>query len=63
LLFFSFFYSKNFGGEKEMPIYFYLNLREENEKCSECGGKVVKTSEGELVCSSCGLVYYYELIP
>ncbi len=33
-----------------------------NERCSACGGKIIKTPEGELVCSSCGLVKGHELI-
>jgi transcription initiation factor TFIIIB Brf1 subunit/transcription initiation factor TFIIB len=38
------------------------NLNIENEKCSVCGGRIIKTPEGELVCSSCGLVKGHELM-
>lgn len=37
------------------------NLNIENERCSVCGGKIIKTPEGEFVCSSCGLVKGHEL--
>jgi transcription initiation factor TFIIIB Brf1 subunit/transcription initiation factor TFIIB len=45
-----------------MPIYFLREENEKNEKCSVCGGRIVKTPEGELVCSSCGLVKGYIII-
>lgn len=37
------------------------SLSAESEICSKCGGKIIKTPEGEFVCLECGLVKGHEV--